>query len=103
MTSDSIVPSSDHCCTEIVLPPSDHYCIETVAPSGDHYCIDLVVPSSDNYRHLVITYTLKERNNVNYLEEKNIHQKLGGGGRAPLATPLLEVGLEMKVKNANKV
>ena len=56
--------------------------VETVAPSGDHYCIDLVVASSDhcalrqcchlviitelrNYRHLVITYTLKERSNVN--------------------------------------
>ena len=58
---DAVVPSSDHCRTDIVLPPpSDHYQrsipffvitalrVETVAPSGDHYCIDLVVPSSDH-------------------------------------------------------
>ena len=46
----AVVPSSDHCRTEIVL----HLVIitalrvETLAPSGDHYCIDLVVPSSDH-------------------------------------------------------
>ena len=44
----AVVPSSDHCRTEIVLSPSEHYCVETVAPSGDHYCIDIVVPSSDH-------------------------------------------------------
>ena len=78
--TDAVVPSSDHCRTDTVLPPSDHYCIETVAPSGDHHCIDIVVPSSDHcctevvppssdhygttkIAPLVITYTLKERNN----------------------------------------
>ena len=44
----AVVPSSDHCRTEIVLSPSEHYCIETVAPSGDNYWIDIVVPSSDH-------------------------------------------------------
>ena len=82
--TDAVVISSYHCRTGAVLPPSDHYCIDTVAPSGDNYCIDigLVVASSDHcclkqyhhlvsitelrkYRHLVITYTLKELNNVN--------------------------------------
>ena len=31
-------------------------------------------------RHLVITYTLKERSNINWLEKKTIYQKVGGHG-----------------------
>ena len=48
--TDAVVPSSDHCRTEIVLPPViiSALRVETVAPSGEHYCIDLVVPSSDH-------------------------------------------------------
>ena len=46
---ESVVPSGDHCCTEIVLPSSDHYCIESAAPSGNHSCTETVLPSSDHY------------------------------------------------------
>ena len=42
--------SSERPVTIAVVPSSDHgsTVIETVAPSGDHYCIDIVVPSSDH-------------------------------------------------------
>ena len=40
----------------------------------------VIITEVRNYLHLVITYTLKERNNVHFLGEKNIHQKFGGGG-----------------------
>ena len=38
--------------------------------------------------HLVITYTLKERNNINELDNKIFTKSLGAWPRGPLATPL---------------
>ena len=49
ISTDAVVPSSDHCYTETVLPSSEHYCIETGAPSGDHCFTETVAPSTDHY------------------------------------------------------
>ena len=38
IVSQSVAPSSDHYCIDIVVPSSDHCNIESVAPSRDHYC-----------------------------------------------------------------
>ena len=37
------MPSSDHCCIEIVVPSSDHCCVEKVPPSSDIYGTTKVV------------------------------------------------------------
>ena len=49
--SDAVVPPSDHCSTETVLPTGERHLVfaETVAPSIDHYCIDIVASSSDHW------------------------------------------------------
>ena len=54
----AVVPSSDHCRTEIVLSPSDHYCIETVVPSSAHCCNGAVPPSSDHYQTSKVHYSV---------------------------------------------
>ena len=43
------MPSSDHCCIDIVVPSGDKYCFDTVAPSADHCIIEIVPPSCDHY------------------------------------------------------
>ena len=72
---ETVVPSGDHYNIDLVVPSSDHCCIETVPPSSGHldttscctimYEINNIITELRNYRHLVITYILKERNNVN--------------------------------------
>ena len=56
--TETVPPSSDHYCIDIVVSSSDHFYTETVPPSSDRYCTKKVAPPSDNIH-------LNEPNNLN--------------------------------------
>ena len=76
--TETVAPSSDHYCVDIVVSSSDHCDTDTVPPSSDLYSTEKVAPPSDQV-HPKITQQRK-------LMGEKINKSLGGP--CSLATPL---------------